>query len=47
MVLLVNLAAVSIAIALISVLINGFGIQDYAAIALGIVGLYPVRLTPA
>ena len=43
MVLLVNLAAISIAIALISVLINGFGIQDYAAIALGIVPYFAAK----
>lgn len=43
MVLLVNLAAISIAIALISALINGFGIQAYAAIALGIVAYFAAK----
>jgi hypothetical protein len=43
MVLLVNLAAISIAIALISALINGFGVQEYAAIALGIVVYFAAK----
>jgi hypothetical protein len=43
MVLLVNLAAISIAIALISALINGFGIQAYTAIALGIVAYFAAK----
>jgi hypothetical protein len=43
MVLLVNLAAISIAIALISALINGFGIQAYGAIALGIVAYFAAK----